>query len=278
MSLKTCINGATTMPYPLEEDIRSAAEAGFEGVELWVPKVERYLEERGVEDLEGALKQGGLKVASLCPYGLGAFSEKAEENRERIRKAAELAGAIGCPVLLVCPDSPPPGIGEAEAFQKAGEEARRLGEICANYGVSIALEPLGGHPFVPGPKEALKIVEEARHPGIKLMMDTFHYYKSAVSLEDIAAIPVELLALVHINDCEEGPREELTDGHRLWLGEGVIPLEDMIGTVARNGYKGYLSVEIFREEYWRQEVDEIARSAKASLDALLTRLACSRPM
>ena len=42
--MRTCINGATTMPYPLEEDIRSAARAGFEGVELWVPKVEKYLE------------------------------------------------------------------------------------------------------------------------------------------------------------------------------------------------------------------------------------------
>jgi len=272
MPLKTCINGATTMPYPLEEDIRSAAEAGFEGVELWVSKVERYLKKRSVEDLKEALGQRGLKVASLCPYGLGAFSEKAEENRERMRKAAEFAGAIGCPVLLVCPDAPPPGMGEAEAFRKAGEEAKRLGEICADYGVSIALEPLGGHPFVPGPREALKIVEEADHPDVKLMMDTFHYYKSAVPLEDIAAISVELLALVHINDCEKRPREELTDGHRLWPGEGVIPLEDMIGAIARNGYEGYLSVEIFREEYWKQDVDEISRRAKASLDALLARL------
>ena len=268
--MRTCINGATTMPYPLEEDIRSAARAGFEGVELWVPKVEKYLEEHSPEELREAL--GDLKVASLCPYGLGAFSERPEENRDRIGNAARLAGAIGCPVLLVCPDVPPQGMGEAEAFRRAGEEARRLGEICEEYGVSVALEPLGMHPFVPGPREALRIVEEARHPAVKLMMDTFHYYKSSVPLEEVEAIPVELLALVHINDCEGRPKEELTDGHRLWPGEGVIPLEEMIGAVARKGYRGFLSVEIFREEYWKDDVEGITRRAKESLEALLNRI------
>jgi len=36
--MKSCINGATTMPYSLEEDIRSAGEAGFERVEIWLQR------------------------------------------------------------------------------------------------------------------------------------------------------------------------------------------------------------------------------------------------
>lgn len=125
---------------------------------------------------------------------------------------------------------------------------------------------------MPGPKEALRIVEEADHEQVGIMMDTFHYYKSEVPLNDIAAIPVERLAIVHINDCEGLPREELTDGHRLWPGEGVIPLGEMLGAIKENGYEGYLSVEIFRREYWEKDIEWIVENAKRSLDEVMAAL------
>jgi len=37
--MKTCINGATMMPHPLEKDIEAAGEAGFQGVEIWRDKL-----------------------------------------------------------------------------------------------------------------------------------------------------------------------------------------------------------------------------------------------
>ena len=33
--LSACLNGATTMTCPLEQDLANAAQAGFDGVELW---------------------------------------------------------------------------------------------------------------------------------------------------------------------------------------------------------------------------------------------------
>ena len=270
--MKTCINGASTMPYALEEDLRSAAAAGFEGVELWTAKVETYLKSHGVEDLDGTLRELGLAAEALCPYGLVSFGENAEENVAKIEEAAKLAEGLSCPILLVCPDVPPSDMGEVAAIKQAGAMARKLGKICADHNASIAIEPLGRHPFVPGPKEALRIVEEADHANVQIMMDTFHYYKSDVPISDITAIPIERLAIVHINDCEDLPKAQLTDGHRLWPGEGVIPLREMIGAIRDNGYEGALSVEIFRKAYWEKDVNWIARNAKKSLDAFLASL------
>lgn len=270
--MKSCINGASTMPYPLEEDLRSAAAVGFEGVELWTSKVDAYLERHSLEDLNGLLEEHAIQPAALCPYGLVAFGENVQQNVVQIKGAARRAEAIECPILLVCPDTPPPDLREVEAIKKAGRVARELGKIAADHGTSIAIEPLGRHPFVPGPKEALRIVEEADHEQVGIMMDTFHYYKSAVSLEDIASIPIELLAIVHINDCEDLPREELTDGHRLWPGEGVTPLHEMLGAIKENGYEGVLSVEIFRREYWEKDIGWIVENAKWSLDKVMALL------
>jgi 2-keto-myo-inositol isomerase len=125
---------------------------------------------------------------------------------------------------------------------------------------------------VPGAKEALAIVAEGDHPNLGMMMDLFHYYKSGVPMEDIEAIPIEKLLIIHVDDCEDLPRAQLNDGHRLYPGLGVMPVKEMLGIVKRKGYKGYLSVELFRREYWEATPEQISREAKKHLDAVIAAL------
>ena len=56
----SCINGATTMPYTLEQDLEAAAKAGFEAVEIWSRKLDTYLETHSVEALKERLDQHQL--------------------------------------------------------------------------------------------------------------------------------------------------------------------------------------------------------------------------
>lgn len=267
----SCINGATTMPATLEEDLAAAAQAGFEAVEIWSRKLDTYLKSHSVEALKELLDQHRLKAASICPYSLVGFSD----NRGHIlsiRDASEIAEAIECPVLLVCPDAPPEGTDLDDAYDAMANVACTYADWAEDHGVRIAIEPLGRHPFVPGPNEAMEILDRADHDALGLMMDTFHYYKSGVSMDDIRRIPVEQLLIVHVNDCEDRPREELTDQHRLYMGEGVIPVREMLGIVKANGYDGPLSVEIFREAYWKQDPVTVSIAAKEALDRTLAAL------
>ncbi|MGQ9524078.1 MAG: sugar phosphate isomerase/epimerase family protein [Armatimonadota bacterium] len=266
--MKACINGATTMPYSLEEDIRAAGRAGFDEVEIWASKLDDYLKFHSTDDLKALLDDCRVRPATICPCGMTLFGD-VDGALAQLDRAARIAQEIGCPTLLVCPDAPPAGMSEQEAFSAAGSAARRHAETAGRYGVKVAIEPLGMHTFVPGPRQALRIIEEAGHPSLGLMMDTFHYYKSGVPLDDIRAIPTELLLIVHINDCEDRPREELNDGHRLYLGEGILPLVDEIRILREKGYEGALSVEIFRQEYWQNPIDEIAVRSMESLRRLL---------
>ncbi|MBI4552922.1 MAG: sugar phosphate isomerase/epimerase [Candidatus Latescibacteria bacterium] len=259
------------MPYSLEEDLAAAEKAGFEGVEIWASKLNKYLESHTADDLKALLDRHHLKAASICPYGLVGFSD----NRGHIiavRKAAEVAGTIGCPVLLVCPDVPPAGMDRQAAYDAMANVACTYADGAEEHGVKIAIEPLGNHPFVPGSNEALEIINRAEHDALGLMIDTFHYYKSGVSMDDIRAIPVEKLLILHVNDCENLPRQQLTDKHRLHMGEGVIPLKEMLGIVKEKGYDGYLSVEIFRDAYWQQDPVTVSIDAKRALDRVLATL------
>ena len=263
-----CINGATTMPYTLEQDLEAAAKAGFDAVEIWSRKLDAYLETHDAAELKALLKSHGLRVASLCPYGLVGFSDNREQFRA-IERASEVAEEIDCPVLLVCADEPPEGMIRDEAYDTMAAAARDYAVRAAAHGVKIAIEPLGRHPFIPGPREALEVIDRAGHENLGLMMDFFHYYKSGVPLEDIRAIPDGLLLIVHVDDCEDLPPADLTDQHRVYMGEGVLPLKDMMGLLREKGYSGALSVEIFREEYWEKDPVEISVAAKAACDRMM---------
>lgn len=262
-TMYSCINGATTMPYSLEQDLEAAAKAGFDAVEIWSRKLDAYLQDHGTAELKARLDAHGLRVASLCPYGLVGFSENSKEL-DSIEHAAEVAAAIECPVLLVCADAPPDGMDREEAYDTMAAAAGAYAERADARGVKIAIEPLGRHPFIPGPREVLEVIERAGHGSLGLMVDFFHYYKSGVPLDDMRAIPTELLLIVHVDDCEDLPPADLTDQHRVYMGEGVLPLKDMMGVLREKGYSGALSVEIFREEYWKKDPVKISVAAKAA--------------
>ncbi len=266
--MHSCINGATTMPYTLEQDLEAAGKAGFDAVEIWSRKLDAYLQDHDAGELRACLDAHGLRAASLCPYGLVGFSDN-REQLQAIERAAKVAAAIDCPVLLVCADAPPDDMDRDEAFETMAATARAYAERSAAHGVKIAIEPLGRHPFIPGPREALEVIERAGHDSLGLMVDFFHYYKSGVPLDDIRAIPTELLLIVHVDDCEDLPPADLTDQHRVYMGEGVLPLKDMMGILREKGYSGALSVEIFREEYWEKDPVEISVAAKAAYDRMM---------
>jgi 2-keto-myo-inositol isomerase len=97
------------------------------------------------------------------------------------------------------------------------------------------------------------------------MMDTCHYYVSEVPPERVRAIPREKLLLVHINDAEDRPVTELQEHHRLMPGLGVLPLREDLQALQDIGYDGYLSLEIFRPEYWAQPIAITVRQAHAAL-------------
>jgi len=261
------------MPYPLQEDIVSAHKAKFEGIEIWYDKLKKFLNEGNtLVKLQELLWSAELEPAAICAVPLIAFSDN-EQALQEIVKAAQIAAQIDCDTILVFPgDAQPEGTGKADAIKKAASALRAYAEAIKPYKVKIAFEPIGMHPYVPGPNEALEIIGIAGSENLGIMMDTFHYYKSAVPLEDIKKIPVEKLFLVHINDVESLPREELNDGHRLYTGLGVIPLVDELRILKEKGYRGFLSVEIFREEYWKENPEKISMDAKKNLDAVLAKI------
>ena len=69
----------------------------------------------------------------------------------------------------------------------------------------------------------------------------------------------EKIFILHINDAEKLPKAELQDAHRLFPGEGVIPLAEIVSRLKDIRYDGPISLEMFRPAYWFRPAEEVAR-------------------
>lgn len=108
----------------------------------------------------------------------------------------------------------------------------RFGALCdlaAQYGLSVDLE------FVTWAgvrtlAEAKEVLEAVHRPNVGLMVDTLHFYRSRVRLEELDACPREWFNFVHLCDCPE-PIPTDKEGlihtgrdERLYVGEGAVDI------------------------------------------------------
>lgn len=261
-----CYNGATSRPYPLEDDIRAAAAAGFPMIELWAEKFDRFFTTHTRDDLDRLLDENRLKVAAIDLVALD-YSDAANVDTavQRTHYLGKIAQAVNCDLLLLCSWGDLHGRTKEEGLSLVAGYLKPVCAAAAEYGCRLAIEPLGRHAILPGCKEALAVIEQAEQPNLGVMWDFFHYYRSDVPLDEIRAIPLEKLWLVHVDDAPDLPRAEMKDSDRVYPGTGALPLPDYFQILREKRYTGPVSVELFNQTYYQQPVEEIARQAYRSL-------------
>jgi len=269
--MRLALNGATIMTSPLEDDVRVAAEAGYDALELWAAKLPGYLERHSLDELSALLIEHGIVPWTINSIERMTFggTERDRELREECARLSEVARAVGAPAIVVVPGPRADGVTNGDVVRVTVEALRTLSEI-GGPGVGLAFEFLGP-PWcsVRTLDVALEIIDAVDRPNVGLVLDSFHFYAGGSRLEDIALVPVEKLFVAHINDAEPVEREELTDAHRLYPSGGVIPLVDIFGSLAHAGFDGVVSVELFRPEYWERPAPEVAKTARAKALAVL---------
>ena len=105
--MQIALNGATTMTADLETDIRAAAAAGYDLVELRSNKLYEYLETNTVEDLRSLLAETGIGVLSINTLEHITWRSESDyaEIKAECARLCEISAAIGCPYVLSVPGS-----------------------------------------------------------------------------------------------------------------------------------------------------------------------------
>lgn len=270
--MKLALNGATTMKADLETDIRAAAHAGFDYLEIWAAKLRRFLESNTTARLKKLFDDHELKPYSINSIEHITFRE-AEAHAQILSECEELcriAAEIDCPYIVVVPGMLPGDASTEDVVEESTRVLTELSRIADSFNVSLAFEFLGQpRCSVQTLEVAYKIVKEVGRANVGLVIDSFHFYAGGSSLESIEALDAARLFIFHINDAEERPREELQDSHRLLPGLGILPLKEIVGALRRIGYDRVASVEIFRPEYWERDPFELASAARLATESVI---------
>ena len=261
------------MKADLATDIRAAAGAGFDYLEIWAAKLREFLKSHSPADLKKLFAEAGIKPLSINSIEHITFRDAAAyaKIRAECEELCAIAAAIGCPYIVLVPGKKPSRDASSyEVIEESVRVLRELASIAERHGVSLAFEFLGQEDCtVQTLALADEIVVNTNRRNIGLVIDSFHFYAGGSTIKMIEALDPKRLYIFHINDAEDRPSDELTDAHRLLPGLGILPLKEMLAAFKRIGYDSVASVEIFRPEYWEREPFELARDAKAAMESVL---------
>lgn len=259
------LNGATTMKADLATDIRAAARAGFDLIEIWAAKLREHLKHHSARELKQLLDRHNVRPYSINSIEQVTFRPPEQQAAllDECEELCRIAAEIGCEYMVVVPGPRPEGASEETIVAESIRALRELGQIAARHDVKLAFEFLGFERCsVRTLALAREIVARAERPNVGLVIDTFHFYVGGSTLDSIAQLKPEQVFIFHINGAEERPKSELRDHHRLLPGLGILPLKEIWAALQAIGYRRMASVEVFRPEYWELDAVELAVRAK----------------
>jgi len=163
-----------------------------------------------------------------------------------LRTTLRMFLALGASLMLVCSNTSPLALDDAA---RSAAQLHALADRAAKRKLRIGYEALAWGRFVRLYGQAWKIVAQADHPHLGLILDSFH----TLSLQDdpagIAAIPGERIFFLQMADAPLLAMDVLQWARhfRNFPGHGQFDLDNFFEQVLRAGYTGPLSLEIFND-------------------------------
>lgn len=264
--MRACINQVTSLATPFEVDIPAYSRAGWGAVEIWLTKLEAFLEGGHTLDEARSLLDGeGVRAAGAASQG-GLLTSRGPERPahwDHFRRRLDLLEALGVGTLVVTAEfAAAPAADDLDRLVASLAEAA---EIAGRARVRLALEFQKGAAFCNCLETAVALVASAGSTNLGICLDLFHFHAGPSKLEDLGYLNVDNLAWVQASDVGGVFRELATDSDRILPGEGDLPLDPIFDHLQRIGYDGYVSLEVLNPVLWRIPVDRLAEAGRESL-------------
>ena len=258
-----CLNTATIRGQKLGivKEIEVVAKAGYHAIEPWVSAVEAYQKEGGsLSDLKQRIADLGITVESAIgfPQWIAEDDTKRAAGLERAKFEMDLIAKIGGKRLA----APPVGATDLPKLElaKAAERYRALLEAGDQIGIVPQLELWGFSKNLNQLGECACVAIETGHPKACVLADIFHLYKGGSPFSGLRLLSRNAVQVLHMNDYPaDPPREKVDDSFRVFPGDGVAPVTEILRGLHEGGGQTVLSLETFNRKYWEMDALETAR-------------------
>ena len=274
-AFRYCLNTATIRGQKLGivKEIGVAAEAGYDAIEPWISSLGDYVKDGGtLTDLKKRISDSGLTVESAIGFTEWIVDDEAKRAKglERAKFEMDMVAQLGGRRIA----APPAGATDLPKLDlmKAAERYRALLEAGEQLGVVPELEVWGFSKNLGRLSECIAVAMETGHRNACVLPDVFHLYKGGSDLHGIRLLGPEAIQVLHMNDYPaDSPREQINDSYRIYPGDGVAPLTDLLQTLRRTGGQIVLSLELFNRTYWSEDALATAKTGLAKMKAVVAK-------
>jgi 4-hydroxyphenylpyruvate dioxygenase len=257
----------------LAEKLGAIARAGFDGVEIFENDFLAY--PAGPSEVGRIARETGLKVTVFQPFRDFEGLPEPQRSRafERAERKFDVMQALGTDLMLVCSSVSPAALG---GIDRAAADFRELGERAAERGLRIGYEALAWGRHISDHRDAWEVVRRASHPAIGLILDSFHTLARDLDPDTIRRIPGDRIFLVQVADAPLVEMDLLSWSRhfRTMPGQGGLDIAGFLLAVEATGYDGYLSLEIFNDQFRAGSARQVAVDGRRSLIYAMDQVAC----
>ena len=247
------LNTGTLLGYNLsiEEEIAITARAGYDAFEIWIMRLEKYLNEgKSLADLKKRLDDSGLSIENAIGFANWIVDDEAARSRglEQMKREMSWLAQIGCP-RIAAPASGATGK-RIDDLEACGARYRAILEIGEREGVMPMLELWGGSATLQKLADVVAVAMLAVHHKASLLLDAYHLYKGGNDFVSLGQLNGRAMPVFHLNDYPAvPPRETIADKDRVFPGDGICPFDVLLPTLDAIGFEGVFSLELFNQDY-----------------------------
>ncbi|MFD2212314.1 sugar phosphate isomerase/epimerase family protein [Metabacillus endolithicus] len=258
--------------YPFEYFLDAMEKYQFNKIELWGAAPHCYVEDMNgsdVQKIKKEIEKRSLEVICFtpeqCMYPINLAAKETvllERSISYFKKSIDVANQLEAPMVLVTAGWGYRNEERSEALKRARDSLERLSAYAEKKGILLALEPLQKveSNLICTLSDLKEMLTSISSPSLRGMVDTIPL---AVEKEDLSSYFKELKDnFVHIHFIDGNPT-----GHLAW-GDGELPLENFIATLAEYQYDGALTLEFTSAQYLQNPNAAIEKSLR-TLDPYL---------
>ena len=224
----------------LDAGCRTAAELGFDAVEVFAPGPDAVSK----SELTSLLKSNRLNLAAVGT-GAGWLKHKfsltspeqsvRERAKEFIRSMIDFGGPHGAPAIVGSMQGRwGDGVSKEQAIVWLREALNDLGEHARQYNVRLIYEPLNRYEtnLVNTESAGVELMTSLQTDNVRLLADLFHMNIEEVNLADGLKAGGQWIGHIHFVDSNRRP-----------AGCGQINYAPIVAALTEIDYSGYLSAE-----------------------------------
>jgi 2-keto-myo-inositol isomerase len=249
------------------KELEVAAKAGYGSVEIWINTLQDYLKTGGtLAEAKRIIDDLGIKVEDAIGFATWIVDDETARAKalDQLKMEMEQLAQIGCPRVA----APPMGAttGASLDLAKVAERYRTILELGDKTGVVPHLELWGFSKNLSRVGEILYVAVESGHPSARVLMDVYHLHKGGSGMDAVKDVGKPLVEIFHINDYPATPpKETITDADRVYAGDGVAPLKDLLISLKNPEKPVILSFEVFNKDYYAQDALLVAKTGLAKM-------------